>query len=115
MNRIETMRNLLAMAFADSTMTEREIQLLMDRSAEIGLDESEFAKAIQYALTHRGELQIPTSKPERIKLLGDLLKVMAADGVLADAEKKLFASAAVAMQISDAEVNAMIDGLTSEK
>jgi uncharacterized tellurite resistance protein B-like protein len=112
MMRIDTIKNLLAMALADRRMSQEEIQFLTVRCDRWGLSESELAHSIEYALTHQGELKIPPTKKERLELLGEMMGIMAADGRLVDAEKELFARAAVMMDISDEEVNDLITRLT---
>ena len=115
MERLEKLKNLLAMATADGTMSEGEIRYLSERSARWGLTDSQFAEAIQYALTHRGELHIPSRPAERKELLRDLLRMMVADGQLPEVEKRLFATAAAVMEVSQDEVNDLIDDLLQDQ
>lgn len=44
-------------------------------------------------------------------MLRDLIRMMAADGDLADVEKDLFATAAAKMEISEDELNQIIDSV----
>ena len=113
MDRIEKLRNLLVMALADRSMTDREIQYLSDRAAHWGLTTHQFTEAIHTALEKQGNISIPETQAERMELLGELMKIMAADGKLADVEKELFARAAVAMNVSLVELNRMIDKITA--
>jgi uncharacterized tellurite resistance protein B-like protein len=112
MKRLEMIKNLLVMAFADQRMTEEEVQFLTARCQRWGLSESEFASAIEYALAHAGEITIPQKKSQRLELLAELMGVMAADGQLVEAERVLFAHASAAMEISDDELNELITKLT---
>lgn len=112
MKRIDAIKNLLVMAFADRRISAEEIQLLMSRCESWGLKESELAQAIDDVLEHKYDLKIPDSKQARVELLGELLRMMAADGKLHDSERELFARAAVLMEVSDHEVNDMITRIT---
>lgn len=105
------LRNLLVMAASDGSLTEREIAFLSDRRERWAVPEDVFADAIRYAISDVAELEIPESREERVEMLQDLLRMMAADGDLAEVEKKLFATASVAMNISDDELKEIIDSV----
>ncbi len=111
MELLEKLKNLLVMAAADGTFTEREINFLADRCVQWGLSEDDFAAAIEYALQDGAHLHIPEQRHECVEMLQDLIRMMAADGRLAEMEKRLFATAAVKMGISDEELNAIIDSV----
>jgi len=99
------------MASADGSLTEREIAMLVDRCAELGLDDSDMASAIQFALSDQAAMKLPTVHQEKIEMLSDLMRVMAADGSLSDVEKQLFALSAAKMNIDRAEIELLIDSL----
>lgn len=105
------LRNLLVMAAADGSLTEREISFLTDRRERWGIPEDAFADLIRYAISDVAELEIPESHQERVEMLQDLLRMMAADGDLAEVEKQLFATASVAMNISDNQLKEIIDSV----
>lgn len=105
------LRNLLVMAAADGSLTEREIKFLSDRCQKWSLSESEFADAICYAISEGAKLQIPDEHQLRVDMLRDLIRMMAADGELAQVEKELFARAAVHMGFSPAELQQIIDSV----
>lgn len=111
MDLLNKFRNLLVMAVADGSLSEGEYKLLADRSAKWNLSDDEFASAIDYALSGNAELSIPESKEEQTEMLRDLIRMMAANGELADAEKELFASAATTLNISEEELNQIIDSV----
>ena len=54
-------------------------------------------------------MAIPETKAACVELLQELIRMMAADGHLADPEKKLFASAAGQMNIASDELDELID------
>jgi len=111
MNQLDYLKNLVIMASADGSLSEREIALLIDRCAELGLDESDMAKAIQFALSDQAAMKFPTVHSEKIEVLTDLMRVMAADGTLTEVEKRLFALAAAKMHVDRDEIELLIDGL----
>lgn len=104
-----TFMNLLAVATADHQLTEREIKFLSKRARELKLTDHQYNLAMNRALAHPGEVQIPRRKADRIELLRDMIRVMAADGVLAEVEKHLFAIVAAYMKFDMAQVDALID------
>jgi uncharacterized tellurite resistance protein B-like protein len=115
MNRIDQLKNLVIMAAADGRLTQSEISLLVDRCAELGLKESDLESAIDYALSEKPALKLPTLREEKEELLADLLRTMAADGQLREVEKRLFAVAAAKMAVSAADIDALIDRLVLSK
>lgn len=115
MNRMDQLKNLVIMAAADGRLSQSEIALLIDRCAELGLKESDLESAIDYALSEKPALKLPTTKEEKEELLSDLLRTMAADGQLREVEKRLFAVAAAKMSVSAADIDALIDRLVLGK
>jgi uncharacterized tellurite resistance protein B-like protein len=110
--RRKRLRNLVVMAFADGSLGEREVNLVADRCAELGLDEYDLQKAVEYGLGDDAVLEIPVTVGEREELIRDLIRMMAADGHLDESEKRLFALAAARMSISAADVERLIDETT---
>ncbi len=107
--RRKRLRNLVVMAFADGSLGEREVNLVADRCAELGLDEYDLQKAVEFGLGDEAALEVPESADDRMDLLRDLIRMMAADGHLDESEKRLFALAAAKMSISASEVERLID------
>ena len=97
------------MAMADGSIGEREVGFVADRCHELGLGEAELNHAIRYGLGDEAALELPTDPSERNELMVDLVKMMAADGVLEENEKRLFALAAAKMDISSEELNKLLD------
>jgi uncharacterized tellurite resistance protein B-like protein len=109
MNRFEMFKNLMMMAAADRNFTEEEVQLLSLRASRLGVTDRQFDEAIRLATSGEMQLSIPDTRDEQLKLLRELIEVMAADGELAPEEKQLFASAAARMEITEDELNDLID------
>ncbi len=107
--RRQQLRNLVVMALADGSLGEREVNLVADRCAELGLDDYDLQKAVEFGLADDAALAIPTSQEDRESLMRDLIRMMAADGRLDEGEKRLFALAAAKMSMTAADVDHMID------
>ena len=111
MDRFESFKNLLVMAAADGKMTEEEVTYLSLRSVRWDITNEQFRAALDYALSPAAQMSLPTTKPECLGMLGDLVRMMAVDGELADVEKQLFALAAAKMNISAAELDQLLTSL----
>jgi len=111
MKQLDHLKNLVIMASADGSLTEREIALLVDRCKQLGLGEKDMEEAIAFALSSEAAMKLPTDHVEQIAMLSDLIRVMAADGSLSDAEKRLFSLAAAKMEIDRDEIEELIDKL----
>ncbi|MCY2975179.1 MAG: TerB family tellurite resistance protein [Planctomycetota bacterium] len=111
MKQLDHLKNLVIMASADGSLTEREIALLVDRCAQLGLGEKDMEKALEFALSSQAVMKLPTEHAEQIAILSDLIRVMAADGSLSDVEKRLFSLAAAKMEIDRDEIEELIDNL----
>lgn len=107
--RIRRLRNLVVMAMADGSIGEREVELMADRCQELGLGESELNHAIRFGLGDDAALELPASTADRNALMVDLIRMMAADGVLEEGEKRLFALAAAKMEMSTEQLNRLLD------
>ena len=91
MTFLDKLKNLMIMAFADGSLSQSELEFLSDRSVQWGISQTDFTAAVEFALSDEAELQIPPNKHDRIELLQDLIRTMAADGQLAEIEKRVFA------------------------
>jgi uncharacterized tellurite resistance protein B-like protein len=109
MENTELFRNLMVMAAIDGRFNNSEMELLADRCAMWGIDDNEFSAALEYALAPGAELTIPGDLPSQITFLKECLRVMGADGHLAEQEKQLFSLAAAQMKLNDGQLNDLID------
>lgn len=114
MQHLDHLKNLVIMASADGSLSEREIALLVDRCSEMGLEEADLGKAVAFALSDEASLKLPKAKGEQLAMLEDLMKIMAADGKLSEVEKRLFALAAAKMGIEKLELEDLIDRLVGK-
>lgn len=109
LKRKRQLRNLVVMALADGSIGEREVNLVADRCAELGLGESELHEAMKFGLGDEAALELPGDAEERDHVMRDMIRMMAADGRIDESEKRLFALAAVKMGMSTEHLNDLID------
>ncbi len=109
MDRVQLFENLVLMALADGNINANEFELLNDRCRQLGISDTEFHEAIERATSPGVEFQIPKDASARANLLAEMVRMMGADGQITPGEKQLFAAAAAAMKITEAELNRIID------
>ncbi|TWU43057.1 Tellurite resistance protein TerB [Novipirellula aureliae] len=107
--RRRLLRNLVVMAVADGSLGEREVNLVADRCLALGLNEDDLRQAIEFGLGDDAALELPAEQTEREALLEELVRVMAADAQMEESEKRLFALAAVMMDLTREDVDRIID------
>ncbi|MEO9593013.1 TerB family tellurite resistance protein [Rhodopirellula bahusiensis] len=112
--RKQHLRNLVVMAFADGSLSHREVQLVAERCEELGLHESELEAALAFGIGDSAKLQLPTEPDVRESLLKDLIRMMAADGQFVEAEKRLFALAAAKMGLTGQRLQTLIQSVQLE-
>lgn len=103
------LRNLVVMALADGSIGEREVNLVAQRCYELGLGEEDLQKAMEFGLGDEAALELPTNPADRESLMRDLIRMMAADGILDESEKRLFALAAVKMDLAPEHLDELIN------
>ena len=114
MDPADSFRNLLLMAASDGEMAESELRLLSHRAAEWGVTDDQFEDAIRDAISGRAALMLPADPAERIEVLKDLMRMMAADGRMTASEKQLFAIACAILGVEPEDLNRLIDDLLAE-
>mgnify|MGYP002624371388 CR=1 FL=1 len=112
MNRVELFNNLVVMAAVDGEISDEEAAYLAQRAVHWGISEKEATDAIQNAMGSQREFSVPPNKDGCLEVLGEIIKMMAIDGKLHPVDKELFARAAVAMDISQAELKDVIASMT---
>ena len=114
MDRVELFHNLVNLAAADGKFTDEEIQFLVTRAEAWDVSHDEFETAM--AGLSAGEIQItvPDSHPDRVELLKEMIRLMAADGELAETEKRLCAMASANMDINYPQFEQILDEVIAE-
>jgi uncharacterized tellurite resistance protein B-like protein len=102
------LRNLVVMALADGSIGQREVEMVAQRCVELGLGQSELESALSFGLGDDAALELPADEIQCEELMADLVRMMAADGHLDEAEKRLFALAAARMNITGERLQRLI-------
>ncbi len=105
--------NLVNLAAVDGKFTEEEIQFLVNRAEMWGIPTEEFETALA-GLHNEIQLNLPDDKTARVEMLKEMIRLMAADGELAETEMSLCAAASASMEISSAEFAVIVDSLLRE-
>lgn len=103
--------NLVNLAAADCRFTDEELEFLAERAERWGISSDEFETAIAGISTGVAQIELPESKRERTLLLQEMIRLMAADGELAEIEKRLCAVASAKMDFSTAEFQLLLDSV----
>jgi len=109
MHSLDHLKNLVVMVAADGAVNEQELAFLIDICVQRGLVKEDLQEAIAFALSNQVAIELPTDPYWQRQLLEDLLRAMAADGHLAEAEKALFAVVAAKMGIGGEQIDLLID------
>ncbi|KLU03382.1 hypothetical protein RISK_004694 [Rhodopirellula islandica] len=112
--RKQHLHNLVVMAFADGSLSHREVHLVATRCEELGLHESELEAALAFGISDSAKLQLPTEPEVCESTLKDLIRMMAADGQFVEAEKRLFALAAAKMGLTGQRLQTLIQSVQLE-
>lgn len=112
-DRQRHLRNIVVMALADGSIGQREVERVADRCIELGLGQNDLQSALAYGLGDDAVLELPPDHASREALLADLISMMAADGHLAESEKRLFALAAARMNIVGQRLDEIITSVVS--
>lgn len=111
LDRNDLFTNLVLMAASDGKMTEEEVQYLSSRADRWGLTGEQIDAAVANARSEDAELVIPASKEDREAMVREMIRMMAVDGELHPEEKQLCAAAAVAMDLTADEFDAIVEKL----
>lgn len=111
MEPLDMFKNLVVMAAADRAFAQEEIDFLSARAHALGLTDDDFRAVLDFAISGDATIDLPVAEEDRLELLRELIRMMAADGVLAEQEKELFASVAAKMDIGEARLNELIDSV----
>ena len=104
----DQLKHLVIMAFADGSLGDREVRLVADRCEALGLSDADLHDAISYGLSSDAAITVPADTTGRRELMSDLIRMMAADGHLAESEKQLFALVAAKLQLTRQQVDQII-------
>ena len=112
MELTELFRTLVKLAAVDEKFATEEIGFLVDRARAWGIDQKVFEEAMAEVKAGDESFHIPESIADREHMIKEMVRLMAVDGVVADAERHMCASACASMELSTDHLNAILDDLT---
>lgn len=114
MERIELFHNLVNLAAADGKFTQEEVEFLVGRAHAWGIHNDEFETAL--AGIHEGhiEINVPVEHGQRVRLLKEMIRLMAVDGDLAEMEKSICAQASAKMDFTTDEFDRILQEVVDE-
>lgn len=114
MDRLQLFNNLMVLAASDGKFTSEEITLLCVRAAEWGISNGDIQAAVANAGETDVDIILPDDDAERAETLREMIRLMAIDGQLAEIEKRLCATASVAMGYSTHDFNQILDSVLAD-
>ena len=111
MDRFILFQNLVFLAASDGKFTDEEIQALAVRAEAWNISDDDFDSIIVGLQSGDVEIQLPNNRESKVELLSEMIRIMAADGELAEIEKHLCATAAANMEFSMKEFEQLLSSL----
>jgi uncharacterized tellurite resistance protein B-like protein len=111
--RLDLFHNLVNLAAADCRFTDEELEFLAQRAERWGVSTEEFDAAIAGISTGVAQIDLPRLPQARRQLLREMIRLMAADGELAEIEKRLCAVASAKMDFSSQEFEELLESVLS--
>ncbi len=111
MEKYHLFQNLVVLAASDGKFTDEEIQALAIRAEQWNISNDDFNSILVGLQSGDVDLVLPENHEACVELLSEMVRVMAADGELAEIEKELCATAAVKMHISSTEFESILNSL----
>ncbi len=115
MEPLQLLRNLMIMATADGRLADEELRCLRERQSAWNITADQFEEALQYAQSGQARLELPELPSERYDLLYDLVALMSVDSDFDPMEMNLFAVIAARLEVSEAELNALLAEFTGDE
>ena len=114
MDNLDLFHNLVNLAAADQKFTEEEIEFLVDRANRWGIPNDEFETAMAGIAAGEIQLNIPESHEDRVRLLKEMLRMIAVDGELNEMEKRICANASGQMDFTGPQFKQILDEVIRE-
>lgn len=115
MERIELFHNLVNLAAVDGKFTDEEVQFLAERAEAWDIDLDEFETALAGVSEGGIQIQVPEEHEEKIHLMKEMVRLMAVDGDMDEAEKRMCALASCKMGFSAEQFDEIIMQVIAEK
>ena len=114
MDRLELFHSLVHLAASDGKFAEEEVQFLAHRAEQWEIPKGEFETALAGISSGNFEFKIPKSYEDRVEMMKEFLRLIAADGELADMEKHVCSVIAGRMDFSSDEFENILAKVLSE-
>jgi uncharacterized tellurite resistance protein B-like protein len=109
LSHLELFQNLVNLAASDGKFTDEEVLYLAQRAERWGISNDEFESCIAGLMEGTLEIRLPEVRAKREELLVEMIRLMAADGQLAETEKRLCATASAKMDFTTSEFRQILD------
>ncbi len=114
-DQTQLFHNLVNLAAADQKFTEEEVTFLVNRAQRWGIPNDEFETAMVGLSTGEIQLELPEDYDQRVLLLKEMIRLMAADGEMAEMEKGLCARASAKMDFNSIQFDEILDEVIRER
>lgn len=108
MDHVELFHNLVNLAAVDGKFTQDEVNFLVARAQAWGIPNDEFETALAGIDEGQIEITVPENHDDRVRLMREMIALMASDGDLAEMEKSLCAAASARMDFTIDEFNQIL-------
>lgn len=109
MDKLEVFHALIHFAAVDGKFRAEELEFLAIRANAWDIHTDEFETAIAGIQEGGIEIPVPESYEDRVMLLKEMIKLMAADGEMAEAEKRICAMASSRMDFTNEQFAQLLD------
>ena len=114
MDKLELFRNLVNLAAADKKFTEEEVQFLAERAERWEVPQDEFEATIAGIAEGGLDLTLPEKHDDRVELMKEMIRLMAADGDIAEMERHLCALASSKMDFTGKQFEEILQSVIDE-
>ncbi|PIE86357.1 MAG: hypothetical protein CSA05_00890 [Bacteroidia bacterium] len=105
--KVEHFKNLVAVAVADGTFSEDEMEFLKKRAQEYGINERKVYEIMQYA--DKLQFEVPLNKFEKEEQLADIVYISMIDGQIHDKEYELCLKIAERLDLTQKYLDQIIE------
>lgn len=114
MDQLELFHSLVHLAASDGKFTEEEVQFLAERAERWDIPKDEFETAIAGISSGNFEFKIPQAHKDRVEMMKEFIRLIAADGELAAMEKHVCSLIAGNMEFTSDEFQRVLASVLSE-
>jgi len=114
MDKLELFTNLVNMAAVDQKFTDAEVRFLVERANRWGIPDDEIEVALTGIKEAGIQINIPVEHENRVHLLKELIRLMAVDGEMAEAERELCARVSGQMDFTSGQFKEIVEQVILE-